>query len=290
MVPFAFHRLFQQFVVDAWALCDQSSLSFIRYNQSKLRAEVYNGVTDAIAHVNADPADLGRRVILPSSFLGGQRFIKQCYQDFMAIVRKLGRPSLFITFTANPRWKEITQELREGETGLDRFDLAVRVFHLKAAELRSDLRKKNIFGRYKGCVWTVEYQKRGLPHMHYLLFLHPDDREQYLEPVNVDRSIRAEIPTPEEDPDGQLRGLVHKFMLHRACGVYDPNSPCMAAPAPGQSRTCSKRFPKRFRSETVVHDDGYPEYVRRDDGQTLPVMVHGREVQLDNGWVVPYNP
>jgi len=185
-VPFAFYRLFQQYIVDIWALCDQSTLDWIRFNQKQLRADVYSGVADAIAHDDADAAALGRRIVLPSSFLGGPRFIGQCYQDSMAIVRKLGRPSLFITFTANPRWPEIQRELREGETGLNQPDLVVRVFHIKVRELLQDLYQQQIFGRFLGCVWTIEYQKRGLPHLHLLLFLHPDDRERYLDPANVD--------------------------------------------------------------------------------------------------------
>ena len=33
------------------------------------------------------------------------------YQDAMAIVRKFGKPDLFITMTCNPHWKEITENL-----------------------------------------------------------------------------------------------------------------------------------------------------------------------------------
>jgi len=113
---------------------------------------VYSGVADAIAHDDADAAALGRRIVLPSSFLGGPRFIRQCYQDSMVIVRKLGRPSLFITFTANPRWPEIQRELREGETGLNRPDLVVCVFHIKVRELLQDLHQQQIFSCFLGCV------------------------------------------------------------------------------------------------------------------------------------------
>jgi helitron helicase-like protein len=48
MVPFTFYRLFQQYIVDIWALCDQSALDWIRFNQKQLRADVYSGVADAI--------------------------------------------------------------------------------------------------------------------------------------------------------------------------------------------------------------------------------------------------
>ena len=35
------------------------------------------------------------RIVLPSSFIGGQRYNMQLYQDAMAMVRKLGKPDLF---------------------------------------------------------------------------------------------------------------------------------------------------------------------------------------------------
>jgi len=99
-VPFKFSRLFQQFIVDLWASGDQHKLHWLR-NQQVIRAELYSGITDWIRAADGDLAELGRKVILPSSYVGGRRFISQCYQDSMAIVRKLGPPTFFITVTAN---------------------------------------------------------------------------------------------------------------------------------------------------------------------------------------------
>ena len=135
-------------------------------------------MADALARTNVDMASIGRRVILLSGHLSSARFIGQCYQDSMAIVRQYGRPSLFITFTANLRWDEITRELLPGQQPTDRPDLIAWVFHMKLKHLLHDLKKKHIFGRYRGSVWTIKYQKQGLPHLHLLLFLYPDDRKQ----------------------------------------------------------------------------------------------------------------
>ena len=49
---------------------------------------------------------------------------------------------------------------------------------------------------------------------------------------------------------------------------------------------CSKRFPKAFSAITTNAEDGYPVYCRGDNGRV--VNVGG--AQLDNRWVVPYNP
>jgi hypothetical protein len=288
LIPFAFRRLFQQYVVDAWAICDQTKLSWLRQHQNNLRADLYQGVADALSHGDTDPAHIGRRIILPSSYLGSDRFISQCYQNSMAIVRRFGHPTYFITFTANPNWPEITAELLPGQTTLDRPDLVSRVFRLKCKELLFDLRHREVFGKFRGNVWTIEYQKRGLPHMHLLLFLHPEDRDRLLDPAVIDRVIRAEFPLPEDDPDGILTEVVQTCMIHGPCGADFSTAPCMVNADNGKA--CSKRFPKDFNPETIVKEDGYPLYRRRDNGAFFTKTIHGQTVTFDNRHIVPYNP
>jgi hypothetical protein len=56
---------------------------------------------------------------------------------------------------------------------------------------------------------------------------------------------------------------------------------------------CQKNFPKSFSLATVVHEDRYPEYRRRDDGDSFTVCKPGspqETVVRDNRWVVSYNP
>ena len=75
LIPFAYCRLFQQYLVDAWATCDQHQLDWLRTHQANIRADLYNGVADALARADVDLASIGRRVVLLSSYLGGARFI-----------------------------------------------------------------------------------------------------------------------------------------------------------------------------------------------------------------------
>jgi len=70
----------------------------------------------------------------------------------MAIVRYFGKSTLFITFTANPNWKEIQDELLPHQSATDRPDLVVRVFHLKQQDLLAEIHSEGIFGRFLGCV------------------------------------------------------------------------------------------------------------------------------------------
>ena len=67
----------------------------------------------------------------------------------MAICRWAGPPDLFITFTCNPKWTEITEFLANipGQRPEDRPDVVVRVFKIKLDELICDLTTKEHFGR-----------------------------------------------------------------------------------------------------------------------------------------------
>ena len=86
-----FGRLFQQFLVDNYARIESSRLQYISDNQQDLRAELHSSVGDAV-----DPRQVGRSVILPSSFTGGPRYMKQMLQDGIAIIRQRGNPTLFM--------------------------------------------------------------------------------------------------------------------------------------------------------------------------------------------------
>ena len=97
--------------------------------------------------------------------------MQQRYQNAIAIVRHYRKPSLFITFTCNPKWKEITEQLLTHQQATNRPDLLVRVFKLKLKELKNDLTKKEVFGKITAYIYVIEFQKRGLPHAHILVIL-----------------------------------------------------------------------------------------------------------------------
>ena len=77
---------------------------------------------------------------------------------------------------------------------------------------------------------------------------------------------------------------VIKTMIHGPCGVVNPKAPCMV------DGCCSKNFPKPFNETTYYNDDGYPEYMRRDNRRNVQVSINKKIIEVDNRWVVPYNP
>ena len=108
---FASARLFQEYVVMAFAKIENQRLQWVKNNQRTIRADLYNNFRDAFHSEDHDVAQLGRQIILPASFAGSPRDFFQCYQDAMAIVRETGKPNYFITITANPKWREVEENL-----------------------------------------------------------------------------------------------------------------------------------------------------------------------------------
>ncbi|XP_010490026.1 PREDICTED: uncharacterized protein LOC104767743 [Camelina sativa] len=271
-------RLFHQYAVDAYTAIEQERLSFLRNNQKKLRADIYNNIRDAVDKGDTDPKQLGKRVILPSSFTGGPRYMAENYHDAMAICRTYGNPDLFITMTCNPNWDEITEflELSGNNTPNDRPDAECRIFKLKLGQLLSDIDKGHLLSPPTAVVYTIEFQKRGLPHAHILLWLGGEYKS--LTPDEVDNMISAEIPDKEEDPEGY--SLVQQHMMHGPCGNDRPASPCM------ENGVCTKKYPRSYTASTSVNDSGYVVYRRREDA-TKTVMKGS--TLLDNRYVVPHN-
>ncbi|UYV76902.1 hypothetical protein LAZ67_14002340 [Cordylochernes scorpioides] len=261
-----------------YAKVETERLSFIRRNQKKLRTENYIHLQDAL-RADENLANIGQIVILPSSFTGGPRYLHERTQDAMTYVRSYGRPQLFITFTCNPQWKEIQMHLFSNNSAKDRYDLLSRVFHLKMKKLIYLVTKAELFGPCKCFMFTIKWQKRGLPHAHLLLWL-----TNIIRPNQIDEVIQAEIPDINLDPE--LHAIVMKQMVHGPCGVLNTNSPCM------KDGKCSKKYPKGFCETTSTTEDGYPRYRRRcsaEGGLTSSVNMRGVTFEIDNRWIVPYN-
>lgn len=106
-------RLLQQFLVDVYNTIESSRLQYVRNHQKELRAEMYKGLTDAILRGETSPSIAGKRIVLPSSFTGGARYMFQNYQDAMTICGWAGYPDLFITFTCNQKWPELKRAINE---------------------------------------------------------------------------------------------------------------------------------------------------------------------------------
>ncbi|XP_074293544.1 uncharacterized protein LOC141620620 [Silene latifolia] len=136
-------------------------------------------------------------------------------------------------------------------------------------------KKANFLDTMTIFVYSIEFQKRGLPHAHIVLFLHREGK--FPTAADVDKIISAEIPDPTTDQ--VLHSVVCKYMLHGPCGKAKPSCQCMVGDK------CSKYYPKPCTKITTVEGDGYPIYKRSKKG----VTVIKDDVPLGNDFVIPYN-
>ena len=79
------------------------------------------------------------------------------YLDAMALVRRFGKPDIFLTMTCNPKWDEITHELYPRQAPQDRPDLIDLVFRAKLEELKHMLIKKDILGKVRAHMYVMEF-------------------------------------------------------------------------------------------------------------------------------------
>ena len=265
-------RLFQQLIVDWWAQIENNTLNYQAQNQQALRADTYQGAIDALH--NGD--SLSGRRILASSFTGGPRYMSARYQDAMAIVRKVGNPSFFITVTCNPKWVEIQRALLPGQAATDRPDIVARVFKSKLDSITDDL--NSIFGRCVATIYSVEFQKRGLPHAHILLCLAAEDRQYAAE--HFDEFVSAELPCPTTQPG--LYKKVMEHMVHKPCHLMQE---CVCKNA---NNVCRKQYPKPYQDRSFRNDQGYPVY-RRREGPVATKWFRNVAYEITNKSIVPYN-
>ena len=195
---------------------ESARLRYIQNNQATLRADLYSGLQDSIR--NGDVRQSGRMVVLPPTFTGCDRFMHNYYQNSLALVRKFGKPTFFITITCNLGWNEIKNQLKDGQVYHDRPDLICRVFNLKLMAILKDI-ENGIIGKVLALGYSIEFQKRGAPHAHMCVWIENFDPN----PANIDNVICAELPSPTHP----LHTRVKKFMVHGPCGSIDESKSCM---------------------------------------------------------------
>ena len=139
----------------------------------------------------------------------------EIFQDSMAITRYNQHSDIFLTMPANPNWPEITSALLPHQKPIARTDLIACIFKLKRKCLMKELETNKVFGNKVAHVFTIEFQKRGLPHMHSLLLLICPDNNRTC--AQVDKLVCAEYPDPKDDL--MLFETVKCYMVHGPCGA-----------------------------------------------------------------------
>ncbi|KAL3088235.1 hypothetical protein niasHS_009532 [Heterodera schachtii] len=253
--------------------------------------------------------EIGRVIMTDEHFRGSRQFYQKEFANCMTICREIGKPDLLITFTMDPECQELAMLLPIDNNGqqqqwYDRPDIVTRLFIDKLAELKRDLTVRMVMGPLKGWFYSVEHQKRGMPHVHICLILDWEAMrvggktrtpEDY-----IDEYICAEIPPkPDESArDEHLQRHLYTTITTKNIHTCAENR-CLV------DGKCIKHFPKPYEYDNIYSENAYPRYRRRppppsaEEAQQNPEQFgrvfeykdrYGKLIKKDNAHVVAYNP
>ena len=195
---------------------------------------------------------------------GTPAYWQHMLSDVLAMVKQLGIPSYFMTLScADLRWNElvtIISKLKGENISAEEIDnlsyakrceelnsnpvLLARHFQYRVENFFKDIVINGQLGKIHYYAIRVEFQVRGSPHVHCLLWadnapkLTTDTKQEYIQ--HVDRVMSANIP--DSLGNQVLRKLVKKFQIHShspSCKKYNKYE-------------CRFHFGKLFCSRTIV--------------------------------------
>lgn len=317
-------RLFQQFVCSAAARYDLKRMSTLATPrmQTQLRAETYSQLIGALRD-GQPPANIGKRIICPSSVKGSRRAMYKLFLDCMAIVRVFGAPHLFITVTCNQGHRHIIASVLGGQRSDERADIVNRFFAKQIDQLLKCIDEGKAFGELTAYCYVIEYQKRGNPHIHMVVrLLHgPNSPEEY------DKYVSARLPPgpPRGEPGtnscSEAGCCCRKGHPPLECGCEangDANKPCTCdsvlwhavlqhmvhvcgddAPCRGDDGKCRYGYDEENFTPVTLHAaKRRPQYKRiapSEGGRYAHKQVKGpggvaMEVNITDAKVVPHSP
>jgi DNA replication protein DnaC/predicted peroxiredoxin len=205
---------------------------------------------------------------------GSPEYWNKTLSDLFAMIRQLGIPTWFCTFSAAElsRWPEVIETIElQNENVVDFSDLdwatkceslrsnpvtAVRMFQERVANFMKTVINSpaNPIGEVIDHFFRVEFQKRGAPHIHCLFWikdapkLDDDSDDEVCE--FIDQYISSELPDEKEDP-----------LLHEVVKTCQTHSKTHTKSCKKNNKECRYGFPKPASDATFIvrpkeDDDG----------------------------------
>jgi len=279
----------QTYLLDQIARIEHQEAIYQRKAQADYRATAPKALLDYLQKGLNPGEELGRICMHRAYQPETRPYYASVYSDATIIVRRSLQPgclNYLFTFTSNPKWPEVQRQLyNNGQIVQDRPDILGSIHWDKERMIHDEITKSGIFGPIEAFVKCLEYQKRGGPHHHTVLFSKVKATSE-----NLDQYICAEIPvlpnpedkSPMAKRQRTLFDLVMEKQIHSCSPLW-----CM------KNGKCDKNFPMPFSRQSILYEDRPPMYRRRSpaDGGMVAQVKKGNSIQIiDNTRVVPYNP
>ncbi len=112
-------QLFQRYLVDQFCNMEAEILSYLLHNQQSLRSENYTALREFFGdsggpNGESEAVRSGLLVVLPSTYIGGERYMRQKMHDIIATSNKMAHPDIFLTIYLQP---ELARDSKISLTG-----------------------------------------------------------------------------------------------------------------------------------------------------------------------------
>lgn len=106
------NRLFRPCVVDQFCKVESDHLEYLRHNQGSLRVAEYTSLREQLGDLRCtenkvNAVRTGLLYILPTPYVGDDRYMRQNVHDNIFILSEVGYPKLFLTMTCSSQWRQI---------------------------------------------------------------------------------------------------------------------------------------------------------------------------------------
>ena len=78
----------------------------------------------------------------------------------MSVVSKHGKPDMFITKACNPKWPEISKNIKPGQTALNALHLTTHVFWMHIDAIVADIYMYGVLGKCVTKISVIKFQKK----------------------------------------------------------------------------------------------------------------------------------
>ena len=188
---------------------------------------------------------------IPAVVHGSVAFLRKHRRKLFDVMRDDGNADLFLTLTADKRWKEVE--------GLPEDDIVAiaRVFRERLKNFLDILVEEKVLQRsILQISVSIEWQRRGTPHAHCLLWFHPS--EKLISIQEIDELIRTRFTFDEVCPE--VQDLCQCLMYH-TCKV----GRCKAH----EGAACKRRFPAEAFEKSKMRSGFHVPARRPEDARNV---------------------
>ncbi len=222
---------------------------------------------------------------------GTQSYWKTALNDLIVQIRCLGPPTFFLTFSCNDlHWLDMRRALliADGKSSQDpsrltvyetqllveKFPLVIsRHFMRRVAALMTFLYKSSLFGgKVVDHWWRIEFQKRGSPHLHMVVWI--EDFPSFASEEGLRRLDEiCSCKLPDDDPD--------LLQLIQQCQIHHHTNTCYKTK---NSSVCRFSFPRKKCTSTILVTHSSDDFIR--NGGRICILQRREEESMVNN----YNP